>query len=232
MTKALDSKRPRSEVTISQSHAHSRRSSLVYPLFAAFPIPVIIGLFKPSLIRSFWDIMFFVVLGMSAILILRLANDWIVKDKSLLQALWDNTRPVPPGLAYGTDLKKYAFPWVTVTLVIVNSFLFFTLPERMVKAAVFLPYGDPSLVQIISSFFTSAFLHGNFQHLAGNMIFLWTFGSAVEPRIGSERFSVVYFLCIVTSELFVLILLIIQNIYQTVNDHPNGATHDRLNGAI
>jgi len=39
---------------------------------------------------------------------------------------------------------------------------------------------DPKLVQ----FFSSVFLHGNFAHLFGNMIFLWVFGSAINDRFG------------------------------------------------
>ena len=38
---------------------------------------------------------------------------------------------------------------------------------------------------------TSLFLHGGFVHLFGNMIYLWTFGDAVEEALGHAR----YFFC-------------------------------------
>jgi membrane associated rhomboid family serine protease len=41
---------------------------------------------------------------------------------------------------------------------------------------------------------TSMFLHGGWAHLVGNMLFLWVFGRALEPTIGSRRFLLVYLL--------------------------------------
>ena len=40
--------------------------------------------------------------------------------------------------------------------------------------------------------FTSMFLHGGFEHILGNMWFLWIFGPAVEARLGSSRYLLVY----------------------------------------
>ncbi len=39
---------------------------------------------------------------------------------------------------------------------------------------------------------TSAFLHGGFMHLAGNMLFLWVFGPPVEDRFGRLGFLAFY----------------------------------------
>ncbi len=39
---------------------------------------------------------------------------------------------------------------------------------------------------------TSLFLHANLIHLAGNMLFLWVFGGAVEERLGRGLFLLVY----------------------------------------
>lgn len=41
-------------------------------------------------------------------------------------------------------------------------------------------------------FLTSAFLHGGFMHLAGNMLFLWVFGPPVEDRLGRWWFLAFY----------------------------------------
>ncbi len=42
--------------------------------------------------------------------------------------------------------------------------------------------------------FTSMFLHGGFEHILGNMWFLWIFGPAVEGRLGPGRYLTVYLL--------------------------------------
>jgi membrane associated rhomboid family serine protease len=39
------------------------------------------------------------------------------------------------------------------------------------------------------------FLHGNFLHLVGNMLFLWVFGDNVEDAMGHLRFLMFYLMC-------------------------------------
>jgi membrane associated rhomboid family serine protease len=41
---------------------------------------------------------------------------------------------------------------------------------------------------------TSIFLHGSWDHLAGNMIYLWVFGDDIEEALGPWRFIAFYFL--------------------------------------
>lgn len=43
--------------------------------------------------------------------------------------------------------------------------------------------------------FTSMFLHGNWLHIASNMLFLWIFGNNIEDALGRLRFVVFYFTC-------------------------------------
>lgn len=45
------------------------------------------------------------------------------------------------------------------------------------------------------TFFTSMFLHGNFLHLIGNMVYLYIFGDNVEDAFGSGRYLLFYFIC-------------------------------------
>ena len=40
--------------------------------------------------------------------------------------------------------------------------------------------------------FTSMFIHGNFAHFIGNMVFLWVFGDNTEDRIGHLKYLVLY----------------------------------------
>lgn len=42
---------------------------------------------------------------------------------------------------------------------------------------------------------TAAFLHADLWHLAGNMLFLWTFGDNVEDAMGHLRFLIFYLAC-------------------------------------
>ncbi len=43
--------------------------------------------------------------------------------------------------------------------------------------------------------FTSMFMHGNFSHLVGNMLYLWTFGRRLEDACGHWRFILFYLSC-------------------------------------
>jgi membrane associated rhomboid family serine protease len=46
----------------------------------------------------------------------------------------------------------------------------------------------------VFTFYTSMFMHGDWEHIAGNMLFLWVFGDNVEDRLGHLRYLVFYFL--------------------------------------
>jgi membrane associated rhomboid family serine protease len=43
--------------------------------------------------------------------------------------------------------------------------------------------------------FTSMFMHGSWEHLIGNMVFLWVFGNNIEDSMGHLRFVAFYLLC-------------------------------------
>ena len=43
--------------------------------------------------------------------------------------------------------------------------------------------------------FTYSFLHGDWMHLIGNMLFLWIFGDNIEDAMGHVKFLVFYLLC-------------------------------------
>ncbi|MEO1170500.1 MAG: rhomboid family intramembrane serine protease [Myxococcota bacterium] len=57
--------------------------------------------------------------------------------------------------------------------------------------------GSPTLTGL----FSSMFLHGDFWHLAGNMVFLWIYGDNVEHRLGSWSYLLLYLLCGVAATL-------------------------------
>ncbi len=60
---------------------------------------------------------------------------------------------------------------------------------------------DLYLVPAWMTLLTSAFLHGGFWHLAGNMLYLWIFGDNVEDSMGHTRFIGFYILCAVIASL-------------------------------
>lgn len=94
-------------------------------------------------------------------------------------------------------IPSRTFPLVTVALIAINviAFLFqLSLPDRL---------GDRFLYEygLVPAYFswltllTSMFLHGDWVHLLGNMLYLWIFGDNVEDRFGHGRFLVFYVLC-------------------------------------
>ena len=42
---------------------------------------------------------------------------------------------------------------------------------------------------------SSMFMHGNFMHIFGNMLFLWVFGDNIENRLGHLRYGIFYLVC-------------------------------------
>ncbi|MGI8470268.1 MAG: rhomboid family intramembrane serine protease [Pyrinomonadaceae bacterium] len=42
---------------------------------------------------------------------------------------------------------------------------------------------------------SSMFMHGNFMHIFGNMLFLWVFGDNIENRLGHLRYAAFYLVC-------------------------------------
>jgi membrane associated rhomboid family serine protease len=59
--------------------------------------------------------------------------------------------------------------------------------------------GTPAVVRVhhvpvALTLLTSIFMHGGWEHLLGNMLFLWIFGNNIEDRVGRRRFLIFYLL--------------------------------------
>ena len=108
------------------------------------------------------------------------------------------------------DNPVRGIPVLTIGLMLASMAVYLwqlSLPPESVQTAItmlgFMPvrlFGDPTIeggpwVSPIGSIFTAMFLHGDFWHLAGNMLFLWIFGDNVEDRMGRLRFVVFYLIC-------------------------------------
>jgi membrane associated rhomboid family serine protease len=81
----------------------------------------------------------------------------------------------------------------------------FALRFGMIPARLFGPGLDGQLptagVPPWLTIVTSLFVHGNFMHLAGNMLFLWICGNNVEDQLGHARYALFYLLCGVAAAL-------------------------------
>jgi membrane associated rhomboid family serine protease len=61
--------------------------------------------------------------------------------------------------------------------------------------------GETSVIGKLLGLFGSMFLHGGFEHILGNMFFLWIFGRAVEDSLGPRVYLGAYLLCGVAATL-------------------------------
>ncbi|MGI8638651.1 MAG: rhomboid family intramembrane serine protease [Pyrinomonadaceae bacterium] len=53
----------------------------------------------------------------------------------------------------------------------------------------------PTPLPVYFNFLSSMFMHGDFMHIFGNMLFLWIFGDNIENLIGHIRYAVFYIVC-------------------------------------
>jgi len=89
-----------------------------------------------------------------------------------------------------TEYRMAHRPWVNYALVAANVLIFAAgLNGSNNAVGPWLLYPDnPRLAQ----FFTSAFLHADFWHVAGNMLFLWVFGGPLNDRLGHVAYLAFY----------------------------------------
>lgn len=100
-----------------------------------------------------------------------------------------------------------SFPSVVVALIIVNFLIFFYelslsaaglqhLVQRFGLTPYYLLHPSASPLHPVwlayFTIFSSMFLHGGFEHIAGNMLFLWIFGNNVEDAEGHWHFLLFY----------------------------------------
>ncbi len=92
----------------------------------------------------------------------------------------------------GTTRKAGKIPYAVLTLVVLNIVIFLGTWYGTNIRQTYQEWGvvpqSLSLITLISS----AFLHGGWFHLIGNMLFLLVFGPPVEDRVGSAWFAGLY----------------------------------------
>ncbi len=101
----------------------------------------------------------------------------------------------------GTNLRMAKTPWMTYTVLGINSLLHlflswknnFSLPPKIIDSFGFVPSSllnfDPLAIPTL---FTSMFLHGDLMHLIGNMLFLLVFGRKVETQLEVKNYLAFY----------------------------------------
>lgn len=94
-------------------------------------------------------------------------------------------------LTDGTN-KPTRFPIVTVILIAINTYLFFSSNDATINSYS-LHAGSLLAGQGLGNLVTSMFLHGSILHLLFNMWSLWIFGDNVEDDLGKFRYIALYF---------------------------------------
>ena len=103
------------------------------------------------------------------------------------------------------------YHYITITIIIVNVFIFidtfgisysgldnYVIGYALIPARLF---GELSLsdsytnTSAIFTLFSYQFLHGGWQHLIFNMLFLWVFGDNIEDAVGHTRFIIYFLVC-------------------------------------
>ncbi|MGI9401640.1 MAG: rhomboid family intramembrane serine protease [Rhizobiaceae bacterium] len=111
-------------------------------------------------------------------------------------------------------LRHIRLQYVTFAIIIANVLLWVVFGTRLFagedfyRAAIY-SYGFipavangyqslPAAYDILPAYthyVTYSFLHGDFMHLAGNMLFIWVFGDNVEDAMGHFRFIIFFIAC-------------------------------------
>jgi membrane associated rhomboid family serine protease len=111
-------------------------------------------------------------------------------------------------------LEGKSVPFVTYGLMAVNILVFllelgFTpeTDEVFVRTVGFIPNGffyDPGFGHTLAgslSVLTYMFVHNGWEHIIGNMLFLWVFGDNIEDAVGHLRYLGFYLICGIASAL-------------------------------
>ncbi|MHC4717496.1 MAG: rhomboid family intramembrane serine protease [Planctomycetota bacterium] len=91
-----------------------------------------------------------------------------------------------------TDRRQERTPWVNYALILANVLVFVVLQRTQSDTPEVRPYLlHPDYPKVLT-FFTSMFMHANWAHLLGNMLFLWVFGNAVNDSFGHLGYLAFY----------------------------------------
>jgi membrane associated rhomboid family serine protease len=101
------------------------------------------------------------------------------------------------------NVPTRSFPFVTVALIAINAavWIFYQVPdvEASARELAYHPCEIEDSCPVVGedwplTSLTSMFMHGDWLHIIGNMLFLWIFGNNVEDSFGHIRFLLFYLL--------------------------------------
>jgi membrane associated rhomboid family serine protease len=115
------------------------------------------------------------------------------------------------GIPLGDNAPRSSYPILTLTLIVINVLVFLyestlgpqgfegfvmsygSIPKEIIQGRDIFPYSN--LPSPYLTLITSMFLHANWLHLIGNMLYMWVFADNLEDRMGKFRFLCFYFIC-------------------------------------
>ena len=101
------------------------------------------------------------------------------------------------------NVPTRSFPIITMALIVVNAavWLFYEVPDlqHAVNQLAYHPCEVEDSCPVVGEDWqvtavTSMFMHGDWLHIIGNMLFLWIFGNNVEDALGKVRYTLFYFI--------------------------------------
>jgi membrane associated rhomboid family serine protease len=112
-------------------------------------------------------------------------------------------------------LKRARLPYVTWSLIVINVGIFLfevTASDEAMKAFLASLAATPATITQQGpapgwlppelTLISYMFLHGGWEHILGNMVYLWVFGDDIEDALGALRFLVFYLLTGIAAGLF------------------------------
>ena len=113
-----------------------------------------------------------------------------------------------------SGLTLSAFPIINLTLIALNILIFihekslgesvysFIHTYGLIPAKVFSLSSGINFTERFFPFLSSMFIHGDWIHIIGNMIFLYIFGNNVEAKMGHFKYLIFYVLCGLAAAIF------------------------------
>ena len=89
------------------------------------------------------------------------------------------------------DAEEFTYRWGAVACEVATGRTLASKPDGCRGDR---PSSPPADKSVALALLTAMFLHGSIDHLAGNMLFLWVFGSTVEDRLGRLNYLGLYLL--------------------------------------
>ena len=93
-------------------------------------------------------------------------------------------------LPYGDENPTKSVPYVTYAIIAVNIVVF--VWSLFNYDYITNTYGFTPATFSVLTVFTSMFLHGGFDHIFGNMLFLYIFGDNIEDKFGKVKYIAFY----------------------------------------